>query len=241
MATHDYPRLTTESLVAVAVGSNLPPAPLLLLQAGLDTAGDTAGDDFLRLLERGARGLGALNSSVDLSEESRQQLWRRVVSMSRAESFVTLARSDRSGSRVVYCGEDGVVDDIDAFGNHLLVNTGGVESELADFFGTFAEADGLRITCPEDRLGPDAAPADGEDPLVAELAGRGFIDRLVVVGCPAQANATPLRWRSTSDTLFAVSNEGDAVTFTSVSSQDAAAAVLDALKAAQAEGRAAED
>ena len=241
MAEDDYPRLTTESLVAVAVGSNVPPSPLLLLQAGLDTASDTAGDDFLRLLERGARSLGSLNSFIDLPEESRRRFWRRVLSMSRAESFVTLARSDSSGSRVVYCGEDGVVDDIDAFGNHLLVSTDGAEPELSEFFGTFAEADGLRIRCSADRFGPDATPADGEDPLVAELAGSGSVDRLVVVGCPAQAKATPLRWRSTSDTLFAVSNEDDDVIFTSVSSGGAVSAVLDTLETVRAEERTAED
>ena len=241
MATHDYPRLTTESLVAVAVGSNVPPSPLLLLQAGLDTASDTAGDDFVRLLERGARSLGSLNSFVDLPEESRQQFWRRVVSMSRAQSFVTLARSDRSGSRVVYCGEDSVVDDIDAMGNHLLVSTDGVEPELADFFGTFAEADGLRIRCSVDRFGPDAMPADGEDPHLAELAGGDAVNRLVIVGCPEKARATPLRWRSTSDKLYAVSNEDDDVIFTSASSQGAVAAILDTLETVRAEERTAED
>ena len=233
MESISAPRLTTEALIALAVGSNVPPPPLLLLQAGLDTASDTAGDDFLRLLDHGARNLGSLNSSVDLSEESRQRLWRRIVSMSGAECFVTLARSDKSGSRVVYCGEDSVVDDIDAMGNHLLGNTDGVERELEEYFGSFSGAGGSPIRCPADRFEPDATPVDGEHPLLAGLASSGSLDRLVVVGCPAQAEVTPLRWRSTSDKLFAVSNEDDDVVFTSTSSQDAVTAVLAALETLQ--------
>ena len=240
MESVSAPRLTTEAIIALAVGSNVPPPPLLLLQAGVDTTSDTAADDFLRLLDHGARNLGSLNNSVDLSDESRQQLWRRIVAMSRAERFVTLARSDKSGSRVVYCGEDSVVDDIDAMGNHLLGDTDGVEREIEEYFGSFAEADGSPIRCPADRFGPDAEPVDGEDPLLAELASSGPVDRLVVVGCPPQAKLTPLRWRSTSDKLFSVSNEDDDVIFTSESSQDAAAVVLDTLATLQAEERSAE-
>ena len=202
----------------------------MLLQAGLESASDTAGDDFLQLLEAGARNLGSLNDSVDLPEESRQQLWRQIVSIGDAERFVILTRSDRSGSRVVYCGEDSVVDDIDALGNHLLEGTDGVEHELGEFFGNFAVAGETSLRCPVGRFGADAAPVDGEDPQIAELASDDSVNRLAIVACPAQAKATSLRWRNTPEKLFAVSNDGDDVIFTAMSSTDAVAAVVEVLE-----------
>ena len=225
MTIDTVPRLTTESLISLAVGYQLAPPPLLLIQLGFDASEEDASEEFIRYVERGSRTLRLLNDSLDPSEEVKEELWRHITVMSQAPAFATLRRSDKPGSQVLYHGEESIVDEIDEYGNHRLAPTDDVTGDLRQFFGDYPIRDGLTITCPTSRFQPGVlAPAD-EDPHIARIASSDTIGYLVFISCPAKARARPLRWCRSDGTMFHIENAGDQVTFSAVSSQSCVNAV----------------
>lgn len=234
MANNLTPHLTSESLVALSVAHKVPPAPLVLVQLGFDGAGSNATSEFMGLVDRGVRTLQALHPAVDPSDETKALIKRCVVGMSKAPVFVALRRSDEGGSQVIYGNRDGVMDIVDDEGNHRLQEIGDVASVIRTFFSGYDTVSGTTVTCPVSRLGIDAAPLDGEDPLVTQMMSDDFPSFLVTVGYPAGGRVQILGWRSTAEHLFTIDSDAEEATFSGTSAEGAATTVMAAMASVQA-------
>ena len=234
MANDLTPHLTSEALVTLSVAYEVPPPPLLLVQLGFDGTDSNATAEFMGLLDRGIRVLGALYPAVDPSEDTRELIRRCVVAMCRAPVFVVLRCSDEEGSKVIYNAEDCVVDMVDGEGNHRLRKTPDVASEVGTFFAGYDKASDISITCPVSRLDIDTEPSDGEDPLVTHLASEDSQGYLVTVGYPAKGRVEVLGWRSTAQHLFRIDSDTEKTKFTATSTEGAVSIVMAAITGIQA-------
>ena len=193
---------TTEALVCLAVNYGLRPQPLLLMQLGFDTDAANARAEFLRILDRGARTLLSVHDSAEPSDETKQQVRHNVEQMSGADVFASLRRSDRLGSRVIYCGDTSIVDEIGEDGNHQLRVAEDLPIEVGSFFEAYSSEDNDPVVAPLQRFELGAESNEGEPAVVGELASDESIVYLVSIGYPADGRLTMLRWRGIGHKLF---------------------------------------
>lgn len=234
MARHSTPLLTSEALITLSVAYGVPPPPLVLVQLGFDGADDNATADFMGLVDRGVRVLGALHPAVDPSDETKALIQRCVVAMGRASVFVALQRTDQPGSHVIYDAEDSLIDVLDSEGNHRLREIDDVASAVRTFFNGYDSPSDGTLTCPASRLGAQVEPLDGEDPLITELASDEFPGYLATVGHPARGRVEILGWRSSAERLFTIDSDTETATFTPTSTEEAVSSVMEALAAIRA-------
>ena len=227
--TDTMPSFTAEALVAVAVGYQLVPPPLLLVQLGFDPSADDADSQYFGVIERGSRTLATLHEALDPGDDLKAELGRIVRAMCETAPFVTLRRTERTDSQVLYCGESAVVDDVDDVGNHRPRLGGDVRSELERFFDGYDEHDELVLTVPVGRLAPDAESAEGEHPIVSEMVSSESA-LVVSIGRAAEGRLRILHWCSLPDRLVRYESSGDDVVFTATSTSEAVETVLAALE-----------
>ena len=224
------PSFTAEALVAMAVGYATVPPPLLLMQIGFDPTSEEAVADYWSVIEAGSRSLAALHEAVEPGHELKEQLARSIRAMSEAPVFVTLVRTDRPGSHVLYCGNTTVVDMIDDVGNHRPQTGQDVENEIESYFAGYQVTEALAVSIPHDRFEVGAEASDSEDPVVADLVSDECTTFVVSVGRAAEGELHIMQWRATVDRLFAYQVDADQSIFDSVATSDAVAAVLELLE-----------
>ena len=223
------PTFTAEAMVALAIGYETIPPPLLLMQLGLDPKAENAPSSFMDIMEQGSRTLATLHDAVDPQDDLKTMLAQNIKSMSEAPVFVSLRRVNPFASRVLYCGETMVVDVIDEAGNHCPQAGDDTKVELEEFLGQYSNHDGLMITVPIERFEPDAQTLDDEEPIVSELISDECAWHVVSIGCPAEAKLRILQWRSTTTQLFAFESNEDQVSFVSTSTAEAVDSVVSVL------------
>ena len=224
------PSFTAEALVAMAVGYEIVPPPLLLMQIGFDPTSEQAVADYWGVIEAGARTLATLHEAVEPGQELKEQLGRSIGAMSEAPVFVTLWRTDRPGSHILYCGNTTVVDVVDDVGNHRPQLGQDIGHEIESYFDGYHGADALAISIPHDRFESGAEAADDEDPVVSELVSDDCTTFAVSVGRAAEGELHIMQWRATADRLFAYESDADRAIFNSVPTSEAVAAVLEILE-----------
>ena len=227
------PTFTAEALVALAVGYDVAPPPLLLLQLAFDPSTEDATAELFRIIERGSRTLATLHAAIDPSQDLKAELARSVTSMSYASAFVALSRADIWDSRVLYCGDSIIRDVVDDTGNHCPHAGADVASELQEFFGAFDEDKDTTIVVSSDRFTLGAETVEDEDPIISALVSNDCEVRVISLGCPAEGRLEILQWRSTPDHLFAYHVDGNDVVFNSTSTAVAVGSVLSAMEGIQ--------
>lgn len=225
----DIPTFTAEAMVALAIGYETTPHPLLLMQLGLDPQAEDAALDFMDIIEQGSRALATLHDAVAPEDDLKARLAHNIRAMSEAPVFISMRRVDQFDSRVLYCGETLVVDVIDQAGNHCPQEAVDTRSELEDFLGQYVNHDSLTIAVPVERLEPDAKVPDDEELIVPALLSDDCAWYVVSIGFPAEAKLNILQWRSTSSQLFAFRSSEDQVSFVSTSTVEAVDSIVTAL------------
>lgn len=225
------PSFTAEALIAMAAGYGVAPPPLLLMQIGFDPAAEQRTADYWDVIERGSRTLATLHDAVDPGLELKEELHRSVRAMSESRIFVTLARTDSQVSHVLYRGERTVIDTVDEIGNHRLDSAGDAARELERFFDGYQDRDSLTLDIPRDRFESDAQEGESDGSVASELVSDDCTTFVVSIGRPAEGELHILQWRAASDRLFAYEADADAVSFSSMSSHDAAELVQNLLEA----------
>ena len=223
------PTFTAEAMVALAIGNETMPPPLLLMQLGFDPKSENAPSSFVDIIATGSRTLAALNDAIDPQDDLKMRLAHNVKAMSDAPVFVSLRKVNPFDSRVLYCGETMVVDVIDEAGNHRPREGSDTKLELEEFLGQYSNHDSSTVDIPVERLELDAELLDDEEPIVSELLSDRCAWYVASIGCPAEAELRILQWRSTNTKLFGFeSNEGH-VSFVSTSTAQAVGSIISVL------------
>ena len=228
------PELTAEALVTLATVWGVPPSPLVLSQLGFAEGLDFEPQRILEVVDRGARSLKSLQDFAPSNEEWSEALRQSIVGMGNSQAFIILIRSDQQEARVVYLGEQHVIDAVTPYGNHrLCVSRNVVEEELGSLFGDCLDSAKHTINCHLERFGSGATAAVGEDPLVSRLASDDAVDHMVTVCRTSEVVFEILKWRSVDNQLFVISNQDDQVSFTSSGSRESTETVLSAVQRIQ--------
>lgn len=222
------PSFTSEAIIALAAGYQLVPPPLLLLQLGLDPAEESAEADYRAIIERGSRSLASLHAAAHPDDELKTHLKHSLTVMCEAPQFVSLRRTDEAGSRVLYCADTVVLDEVEEIGNHRLQGECDASAELERFFGAHGDSSTAPFDVALERFTP-GAQADDEDPLVTELASEECPLFILGIGRPQKGELEILQWRAAAGSLFLVEFGPDIVRFTPTSSAEAASVVFSAL------------
>ena len=228
------PELTSESLVALAAASSVRPSPLVLSQLGVATESDVRSRQIAQVIDRGARNLKSLQDVAPRNEEWREILRQSIVAMGSAHVFIILIRSDEPEARVVYLGDESVVDVVGPYGNHRLqINRDAVADELETFLGNYSKFEEDDIVCPSDRFQSNPIVSDNEDALVTRLASDDAVDHMATVCSTSEVKFEILKWRSVDDRLFGISLQEEQVVFSSTSSVECQDEVLGAVQSVQ--------
>ena len=229
------PELTAESLVALAAACSVQPSPLLLTQLGFATETDIRSRQIAQVVDRGARTLKSLQATAPKDDEQREKLRQSVLAIGSAQVFIILIRSDNPEARVVYLGEECVVDVVTPYGNHRLqLNQDAVEDELGTFFGDCSTIEEDNLVCPLDRFRTDPIIPDHEDTLITRLASDDSVDHMATICSTAEVKFEILKWRSVDDRLFTISNQDNQVAFASTGSSESWDEVLGAVQRVRA-------
>ena len=223
------PTFTAEALVALAIGCETMPPPLLLMQLGFNPQSENAPSSFVDIVATGSRTLAVLHDAIDPQDDLKMRLAENVQAMSGAPVFVSLRKVNPFESRVLYCGETTVVDVIDEAGNHSPREIGDTKVELENFLGRYSNHDSLTVHIPAERLERDAELLDDEEPIVSELLSDHCAWHVASIGCPADAKLNILQWRSTKTGLFEFESNEDHVSFVSTSTAQAVDSIISAL------------
>ena len=228
------PELTSESLVTLAVATSVPPSPLVLTQLGFAIETDVRSRQIAQVVDRGARALKSLQAFAPENEEWGEMLRQSVLAIGSAQVFIILIRSDNPEARVVYLGEECVVDVMTPYGNHRLqLNQDAVKDELGTFFGDCSRIEEDDIVCPLDRFQTDPIIPDDEGTLITRLASDDAVDHMVTICSTAEVKFEILKWRSVDDRLFTISNQDNQVAFASTGSSESQDEVLGAVQRVQ--------
>ncbi|MCQ3812609.1 MAG: hypothetical protein KTV68_18890 [Acidimicrobiia bacterium] len=228
------PELTAEALVTLAAVSGVPPAPLVLSQLGFADASEIEPRWILEVVDRGARTLKSLQDFTPSNPQWSEMLRQSILGMGNSRGFIILIRSDQQEVRVVYLGEEHVIDAVTPYGNHrLCVSKNAVEEELGLFFGDCPDSDKYMINCHLERFGSGATAAVGEDPVVSRLASETAVDHMATVCRTSEVVFEILKWRSVDNQLFVVSNQDNQVSFRSSGSREGIETVLSAIQRIQ--------
>ena len=228
------PELTSESLVALAAAASVRPSPLVLSQLGFSTESDVRSRQIAQFVDRGARTLKSLQDVAPQNEEWREILRQSVVGMGTAPVFIILIRSDDSEARVVYLGEESVVDVVTPYGNHRLqISQDAIADELETFLGSYSKFEEDDITCPLDRFETNPVVPDNEDVSVTRIASDDAVDHMATVCSTAEIKFEIHKWRSVDDRLFDISVQEEQVVFSSTSSFECREKVLGAVQRVQ--------
>lgn len=199
-------KLTSESIVSLAIGHDKPPPALVLLQLGLDPAGDDPHGQLAEIAERGLRNIASLVESVDASMEERHNTQQMVDQMCAARLFISSRRSDVQGSSILYLSDPPVVDVIDEFDNHELKPSEGVESDLARLF---ADAGDIASSQSKELLLPFSQDSEDSNSLPNLLSSA--LVRVVSVGCLPTGEIHYLQWWQTDDGFYDADVQRDRV------------------------------
>lgn len=228
------PELTSESLVALAAASSVRPSPLVLSQLGFAAESDVRSQQIARVIDRGARTLKSLQDVAPRNEELREILRQSIVAMGSAHVFIIFIRSDEPEARVIYLGNESVVDAVTPYGNHRLqINQNAVADELEAFLGDYSKFEEDDIVCPLDRFRPNPIVPDSETALVSRLASDDAVDHMATVCSTSEVKFEILKWRSVDDRLFGISMQEEQVVFSSTGSVECRDEVLGAVQSVQ--------
>lgn len=228
------PELTAESLVALAAASSVRPSPLVLSQLGLADDGDVRTRQIAQIVDRGARTLKSLQDVSPQNEKWRDILLKSIVGMGTAQVFIILIRSDDPEARVVYLGEESVVDVVTPYGNHRLqISQDAIADELGTFLGSYSKFEEDDIVCPLDRFQTNPVVPDNEDASVTRIASDDAVDHMATVCSTAEVKFEMFKWRSVDDRLYGISVQEEQVAFSSTSSVECQEQVLGAVQRVQ--------